>query len=507
VIISVPGEDINAVLRLDGYVWASVNVTVKRLNDVGTGEAQTETEKTRGMLKGVLERRYNPEATFLDFSLLGQDPELAKSDMFNTKSTSAKFFPALMAVLTKAFDTIKERDAAVQSVSLANNDLSDLKTVSSLSETLPQLKNLDLSNNKFEKLDQLSLWRRRFHHLDQLIISGNPIEQNEPDYAATLIQWFPKLRTLNGVQVRTHEEIASRTTVTPLPFPIRSASFKDEGGIVAGFVHNLIAGFDSDRTALAAHYYDDQSDFSYAVNMSAPRDPAIKDNIEKGDWGDYIKNSRNLKKTNHIGARQHRMFCGARAVADVFNAMPKTRHPDLVAEARKYVIEAHVQPNVPDLTGQSPGGVDGFTVSVHGEFDELDDSTGMVRKKRSFDRVITIGPSMPSSASPVRIVNDELTIRAYGGAQAFDTDNMENWDAAANAAPTTAPAAAGVPQLPAGLTVEVAEQMVLELQKQTRMTILYAKDCLEQVAWDFNLAQQAFESVKASLPAEAFVVA
>jgi nuclear RNA export factor len=55
------------------------------------------------------------------------------------------------------------------------------------------------------------------------------------------------------------------------------------------------------------------------------------------------------------------------------------------------------------------------------------------------------------------------------------------------------------------MTVELAEQMVLELQKQTRMTLQYAKDCLEQVNWDFNKALEVFGNVRASLPAEAFV--
>jgi nuclear RNA export factor len=37
------------------------------------------------------------------------------------------------------------------------------------------------------------------------------------------------------------------------------------------------------------------------------------------------------------------------------------------------------------------------------------------------------------------------------------------------------------------------------------MTLQYAKDCLEQVSWDFNKALEVFGNVRASLPAEAFV--
>jgi nuclear RNA export factor len=49
--------------------------------------------------------------------------------------------------------------------------------------------------------------------------------------------------------------------------------------------------------------------------------------------------------------------------------------------------------------------------------------------------------------------------------------------------------------------------MVIELQKQTSMTVQYAKDCLEQVQWDFDRALQAFAAVRANLPADAFVQA
>ena len=51
----------------------------------------------------------------------------------------------------------------------------------------------------------------------------------------------------------------------------------------------------------------------------------------------------------------------------------------------------------------------------------------------------------------------------------------------------------------------MAEQMVVELQKQSNMTMQFTKDCLEQVGWDFQKALEAFASVKASLPAEAFM--
>ena len=285
---------------MDGWQWAGVNVKIERIGGEADASASSRTEKTRDLLKGVLERRYNIESKFLDLSTLRQDEQLKEQSIFDTKTTAGKFFPAMMRVLEGAFESSKDKDEAVLSVSLADNELTDLSAMSSLSQTLPKLKNLDLSNNKFEKLGQLSLWKKRFLLLEHLILTGNPIEQSEPDYAKSIIAWYPNLRNLNGIQVRSEEDIANRSKTPDIPFPIRSPAFQDEGGIAEGFVRTFIAGFDTDRSALTALYYDEQSDFSYSVNTAAPRDPTSTEQTEKQEWGDYIKNSRNLKKITQL---------------------------------------------------------------------------------------------------------------------------------------------------------------------------------------------------------------
>lgn len=483
---------------MNNYGWAGTTVQIERVggSKEPSDDVKSAAEETKAMLKGVLERRYNLETKVLDLSALGQDEELNKNNIFDKSSTTRKIFPALMRVLELAFDTDAERHTAITGVSLANNGLVDLTDVTSLSLTLPKLQNLDLSNNAFKDLKALQNWRKRFYHLQHLILSGNPLEQNEPEFPAEIVKWYPNLRLLNNIQVRTEEEVAKKALPSDIPFPIRSALFQDEGGIAENFVRTFFAGFDSDRPQLANHYYDEQSDFSYAVNTLAPRDPEATEAPGKQEWGDYIKNSRNLKKISQLPARQSRHFRGPKAVADAFATLPKTQHPDLAAEARKWLIEAHIQPGVPDPTGQSQAGVDGFMITVHGEFTELDSN-----KKRSFDRTFIIGPGGPSG---VRVVNDLLTVRTYGGSQAFEPDHL---DGAHAEAPSTTNNADTVPQFPPGVTLKMAEQMVLELQKQTKMTIEYAKECLEQVGWDYQKGLQAFESVKASLPPTAFVQA
>ncbi|KAG9962092.1 hypothetical protein KCU61_g5057, partial [Aureobasidium melanogenum] len=491
-LISVPGEDAAHVLRVDGYVFAGANMKIERASaqDLDTGHSK---ESTIAMLKGVLARRYNVELKLLDLSALGSDPDLKAAQIFDSRSTTSKFFPALMKVLDQQFQTAAEKNDAIVSVTLANNELSNISPVTTLAQTLPQLKNLDLSNNAFKDLAALEAWRRKFPKLDHLIVSGNPLEQAEPDYATKFMAWYPKLRLLNTVQVRSDQDAESGRQVADIPFPIKGPNFQDEGQIAENFLRTFFAGYDTDRATLAQHYYDEQSDFSLAVNTAAPRDPTRSHETAPQEWDAYIKRSRNLKKITQLPARQSRLCRGAQAIHESWSTLPATRHPDLATQPQKWLIECQSQPGIPDPTGASPVGVDGFLITVHGEFDEIDVS-GQVKKTRSFDRTFILGPGGPTG---VRVVNDMLTIRAYGGFAAFEPDHNE----------PQVPAEAGVPVLPPGLTPEIAEQMVLELQKQTSMTVQYAKDCLEQVQWDFDRALQAFAAVRANLPADAFVQA
>ncbi|KAK3112226.1 nuclear mRNA export, poly(A)+RNA binding protein, partial [Teratosphaeriaceae sp. CCFEE 6253] len=396
-LIKVAPEDMGALLRMNGFGWAGVSITIQRLGGAvqDANAPPSEAEKTKAMLRSVLERRYDHGSKFLNLSGLGQDEELKNQHIFDSKSTANKFFPAMMRVLELSFDKPEERDEAVTSVSLSNNDLTDLTAVSTLSQTLPKLQNLDLSNNKFEKLEALHNWRRRFFKLQHLILTGNPLEQIEPDYQEEVIGWYPNLLNLNGIQVRTEEDIAKRTKNSDLPFPIRSALFQDEGGIAESFVRTFFAGFDTDRTALAAHYYDEQSEFSYAVNTQAPRDPSGNARSEPGEWEGYIKNSRNLKKIQQLPARHSRLYRGTKAVADAITYLPSTKHPDLATEARRWMVEAKMVSGVPDTTGASSAGVDGFLITVHGEFDEHNAPSGAT-KKRSFDRSFVLGPGGPA---------------------------------------------------------------------------------------------------------------
>ncbi|KAK4990487.1 nuclear mRNA export, poly(A)+RNA binding protein [Elasticomyces elasticus] len=492
--------DADALQKVNGFHFAGSQTPLSIVRLAGGNASETQPgpdkEKTLAMLKSVLERRYNPELKLLNLSALGADQALRDANVFGKTSTTSKFFPALMVVLEQQFKSGKERNEAVESVTLARNELASITAVTTLAQTLPLLKNLDLSDNLLPDIAALEPWRRKFQHLDHLILTNNPIEQTS-DYAMEVLKWYPRLRILNATQVRTDEEAArgTSTAIVALPFPIKTASFQDEGQIAENFIRTFFIGFDSDRATLASHYYDNASDFSLSINTAAPRDPADQGLYPPQEWERYIKKSRNLKKIQHLPARVARHSRGTQAVQEIWATLPATKHPDLAAEAGKWLIECASQPGVPDPSGQFPAGVDGFLVTIHGEFDEIDASAVGPMKKRSFDRSFVIGPGGPLG---VRVVNDMLTIRAYGGTQAFEPEEVAAWSA-------QEPTALAVPVLPAGVTTEVAEQMILELQKQTAMTVAFSKDCLEQCGWDFAKAMETFTAVKPNLGLEAFV--
>ena len=499
VVISVPSVDATAYERMNGYDWAGAKLTIKRVGGAskeGNGAPSSGAEETKAMLRGVLERRWSPDTKFLDLSALGADAELQATGIFGTTSTTQKFFPALMKVLELSFNSKQERDEAIEGVSLASNDLEDLKVVSTLSLTLPNLINLDISHNKFATLASLEPWRRRFPKLQHLIVTGNPIEQNqeEPNAAAEIISWFKNLRILNTTEVRSEEDLKNQNNVANLPFQPRPPQFQDEDGIVERFIRNWFAGFDSDRPALARMYYDEHSEFSFALNTQAPRDPLDTGKPQAQEWASYIHGSRNLKKLSQLPARQKRLSKGTQAVIDTFTGLPKTKHPDLATEPQKWLIESHIHTGTPDPINNTPGGVDGFFISIHGEFTEPE--TGKIR---SCDHAVYIGPG---GSTGVRVVSHTITIRAYGGTQAFQatagaqTPPMPPTDGATND---------GLPQLPAHITIELAEQMCAELTKRTGLNLGLSHQCLETANWDFDAALVVFQNHKANLPPASFI--
>ena len=457
-------------------------------------KSEIEPSQTVDTLKSVLSRRYDLQNKMLDLSNLSNDPELVRMGMFSNTTRESKFFPALMKICDSNFASAQEKEETVQSVTLAGNALTDIRSVTTLAQTFPALKNLDLSLNMIKSLSELNGWRWKFRKLEHIVLSGNPIESNEPNYKEELLRWYPSLLMLNNEAVRTTQE-AQAATGQRLPLPILGPSFRDEAGIADNFVKQFFPAYDSDRSALVNNYYDPNSTFSLSVNTSAPRD----DSQKVAPWDQYIKRSRNLTKIEQTSAQMSRLYTGMDNINNLFATLPPTRHPDPSFQPQKWCIECNTIPGLPDVTGQSSSGVGGLIITVHGEFSEIDVSINQPKCIRSFDRTFVLGPG--SGIGGIRLATDILVLRAYGGHEAWRSQQAVTAPILApqptsQQLPVSIPDGFGAPA-PGKADEQVQKEILaVQLSQITGMTIEYSGLCLEQSGWSLEEAVNAFEQAK-----------
>ena len=404
-----------------------------------------------------------------------------------------------MKICDSIFTTAHAKEEAIVSVSLANNALTTIASVTTLSQTFPALKNLDLSNNKLKNLTALEGWRWKFRKLDQLILTDNPIESEVPTYQDDIMKWYPTLTTLNTIQKRSSED-ARAAANGKLPIPILGPSFRDEAAISETFVKQFFPAFDGDRTALVNGYYDAQSTFSISVNLSAPHATETTNQKLPG-WEAYLRKSRNLTKITHPPSRMSRLYTGTESIRDGFTNLPVTRHPDIMAEPHKWCVECHTIPGLPDPSGQSSSGVGGLMVMVHGEFTEVDVSTGQSSAIRSFDRTFVLGPG--GGVGGIRVACDTLVLRQFGGHDAWRPEEEDKGFIRIAHGQHQIQVPAGFALSGPGKTEEQVQKEVLavELSKGTGMTLEYSGLCLEQCGWNLEGAAASFEQAKVCLHA------
>ena len=500
------------VLRINGYTFAGAALTIEKydgpdpLRNNAEGPSQA-TMDTKARIIAFLGKRYFAETKLLDLSGLGADQDLVEMGMFDKSSTESKFFPALMKICENNFDSPLKRKEAVQSVSLANNQLPNVAAITTLAQTFPDIKNLDLSNNQFKDIGALVAWRWKFRQLDFLDLTGNPVSA-QPDFKETMLKWFPQLRTLNNMSVRTAEEIAAKKKT---PIPVMGPVFRDEGQIAENFLKAYFVGFDNNRDDLLNNVYDSATVFSLSVNTSAPRAPQTTSTT----WDTYIKKSRNLQRITHLNTRMNRTYTGRENIRDAWKSLPMTKHPDLLTSPNEWLIECHSIPGLPDPSGQTTAGVGGLLIMVHGKFDEIDSRSGAKLDTRSFDRTFILGPG--GGLGGLRISNDILCLRAFGDCQAWVPEGPQTVSpSTVPTVPNPVPAAAPSPlpqQRPPhpeakpgygmqgpGKTEEQVkkEQLVLEISFRTKMTLQFSEMALSGNNWDLEASLKNFEQLKVS---------
>ncbi|KAL7954404.1 hypothetical protein V8C34DRAFT_294407 [Trichoderma compactum] len=478
-------EDAEELLKLNTFTFAGVQLEVVESNadfePTNKATESPETAELRAKLQSILSQRYIGENKLLKLDALASDPELVTLGMFENRERALKTFKGLMAICDGLFKTAQEKKDAIHSISLANNSIDNVTQVESVAASFPQLKNLDMSGNQVSNMDGLQRWKGKLRELETIYMTGNPIEGTDANYKATLLEWFPKLQNINGVELRTAQQIAEQEAARlPKPIPQSGPDFRDVNGIGEQFLVDFFAAYDTNREGLISRLYDAGSQFSLAVDAVSVRDPNAPPPLP---WAAYIKSSRNLMKINSHHARSQRLFKGQTVINDLWRELPMTKHPDMKEELSKYIMDCHPLPGLADPTGQSQLGVDGLILAVHGEFEEYDQKSGTTGK-RSFSRTFVLGPGL-SGTAPIRVVSDMLSLRAYSP--------LPNVFAAPSPAPVDA--------------ANQHQAMIVELSKQTGMVPQYSEMCLSQVEWDFGRALVIFNEKKAQLPPEAFAPA
>jgi nuclear RNA export factor len=437
-------------------------------------------------LKALLGRRYDASTKVLNLTNISAEPEI---QVLGGAGTTLYDHPKLIRVLCTlcedAFPTKEARAEAITGIQLGGNGLGSLNIIKPVVWTFPELVNLDLSNNAILRPNQL-FGVRNFKKLQHIILTGNPIETTDNTFRAQLIQWFPELKIIDAIPITEAEAGAAKTSRKEIKLPVQPGLWNDDSGIGENFLKEFFVRFDGDRQNMPGMFYDETSQFSISVNTNSLREPGSGATGHKGEWNDWIRQSRNLLRIDHLNARKNRLHTGkfinscmhfltetgVTDIANCFAAFPPTQHPE-ITDLSKWIFESLPIGGLPDPNGPNP--VNGLLITVHGELVEFPNDPSK-RKSRSFDRTFTLGPNKTGG---VRIVNDSLLLRNYGGTQAFPQNQQLGEDQQKTA-------------------------MIAELQRRTGLNTQYAKMCLEENGWKFEVALEMFQSVKANIPPEAF---
>lgn len=197
--------------------------------------------------------------------------------------------------------------------------------------------------------------------------------------------------------------------------------------------------FDSSRDTLRA-VYSTNATFTVVTSSSVPPRARSAGYVHKLprqkdlSWRAYKDVSSHNIMTLGVRPASKGFPRGPGAILATISKLPKTKHP--LTDASKFVVDAWVIDNATvgsNLGTSKPDAL--LFISVQGEYAELP-SLGV----RSFSRCFVVAPVPPGSTAanlgwPCVIISDQLTVRQYAGADA--------WDESQNAAPpsTAAPAA------------------------------------------------------------------
>jgi hypothetical protein len=308
----------------------------------------------------------------------------------------------------------------------------------------------------------------------------NPIQRNARDadeYQREIAKRFPSLKMLDGNALGTlvkgiRFDIDTSTKPTggkvELPGKIKQGAWGEGSNeIGVGFLGAFFNLYDNDRQVLVQQCYTPTSLFSLSVDTITPHQPThhrrgafsgSNQPSTSSNLGSYIPQSRNLQRTTSSSARQTRLHHGRDQIIQAFRNLPRTRHP--IDDPAAFVADGF------QVQIGSSGGI---MVTVHGEFYEIGDRGGELR--RSFDRTFLLGPPAPTNpGSQCVVISDLLVLRPWSGRDAWiaeeDTTGVD------------------------------AQGLLQEMKRRTGMNDHYAGLLLQECNGDIEAGTRRFEEAK-----------
>ncbi|KAG0224597.1 nuclear mRNA export, poly(A)+RNA binding protein [Actinomortierella wolfii] len=512
-----------ALKRMSKFRFRGNDATLKvDLDDAMTLDSNNQQKARASASRGTIDTirlfiqsRY--QNGFLNLENMADDEILRSAKILPPGATTGRseVGAVMMKVAAELFPNI-------ETVSFASNNLRSLNSISAISQFLPNVQNLSFQNNQIGSYrDLLCLsGSRKLPKLRELILLENPLREREKDdvtYRSEITKMFPSLQMLDQVPVAKISfgigDISQETDKASkrLPAPVRR-NFYDSPqtqATVEGFLTKFFELYDNNRAALM-DIYDVNATFSLQVVTQTSQLSKKQGKSKSDDLGDYIGYSRNLSRCKDLESRTSRLHVGNGAIIkDGLLMLPGTKHD--LSDAAKICVDAYQTANLLPAVC--------IHAVVHGEY--LDQ--GRHGSRMSYDRSFILAPAPPGSRAqqlgwPCVIISDILTVRSYNGYEAWKPEPeleiptqvlqavtpqipVPSIPTATNLQPQ---AQAPTQEIPPGVTPE-QHSMVLELQRQTRLTYPFAVQCLEASQWNVANGVALVNKERANIPAEAFM--
>uniref|UniRef100_W5LZ72 Nuclear RNA export factor 1a n=1 Tax=Lepisosteus oculatus TaxID=7918 RepID=W5LZ72_LEPOC len=411
-------------------------------------------------MKQCMSKRFDAPQQALDLNSIRTDPDLLSHNIeviLNRKNC--------MQAVNKI---IEENIPELVSLNLSNNRLYKLDDMAELVGRVPTLKILNLSHNELKterELDKIKGFK-----LEELWLDRNPLCNHFKDQST----YIRSVRRRKPRPSPAGLPVKPRPSPAGLPVKLRPSTTGPSGPefalcspavkcLILHFLQQYYSVYDTaDRQPLLDAYHDGAS-FSISI-------PNSSQNPSRSSLGDYLKDSRNIKRLKDPTMRFRLLKHTRLNVVAFLNELPKTQH-----DINCFVVDVNTYTNT----------LLSFTVS--GVFKEVD---GKSRDSvRAFSRAFI---AVPAGNAGLCIVNDQLFVR--------NATTEEIRKAFATPAPT--PSSSPVPTLSAA-----QQEMLNAFSLQSGMNLEWSQKCLQDNEWDFSRAAHIFTQLKAQdkIPPAAFM--